>query len=90
MKKILPVIVALMVWFAAGSVLAERNHFRTFTVVEVTETAIIMQSTTGETVAIDKSRRSELQVGDRVSYEPARKWLGPTLPPGASEPAGGK
>lgn len=60
------------------------GHYRTYTVVEVTETVIVLQALTGERVEIEKSRRPELKVGDRVRYKKTRNRLGETLPP---EPA---
>ena len=87
MKKFLSLVVALIFLLSANPVPARSTHFRTFTVVEVTETGIVLQALTGEKVEIARSRRPELQVGDRIRFERSQNRLGQPLAPGAPESA---
>lgn len=64
--------------FPLNPALAE-SRFKTFEVVEVTETSIILEDSGGKTVEIEKKRRPYLKKGDRVRYDKARNRLGKTL-----------
>ena len=60
-----------------------KDYYKTWTVTEVTDTEIILERTESsgevETVAIERSRRPALQVGDKVRYDKIRNRLRKTL-----------
>jgi len=59
------------------------NHYKTWTVSEITADKIILQRKLRDgktdTTSIDLSRRNYLKVGDRVRYDKIRNRLGRTL-----------
>jgi len=92
MKKLLSLIVALLVLFSLNPAVARKarsTHYLTYEVVQLIENVIVLQSPAGEKLEIDKARRPELQIGDRVRYAKTKDRLGVTLSPGGpDEPEG--
>jgi len=83
MKKILPMLLALVFLTSSVSPALAKSRYKTYTVVEVKENTITLERQYyGETITetIDRSKRPDLKVGDRVRYEPYKKRLGKSLP----------
>ena len=79
MKKIAAVIICLLFLFLLVNPVIAKKRYKTYEVVEVTEKTLVLQRTTGEEVEIDKSRRPNLKIGDKVRYDKHRNRLGKTL-----------
>ena len=79
MIKIAAVIITLSLVFLSGSPAIAKKFYKTYEVVEITEQTLVLQKKNGEKVEIDKARRPNLEIGDRVRYDKHRNRLGQTL-----------
>lgn len=76
MERFTPFIISLVFFiFMAGPVMA-KSRYKTYEVVEVTEKTIVLESSGGKKIEIDKSRRPTLKKGDKVRYEKTQDRLG--------------
>lgn len=78
-KKIRAFLIGIVVMFLLGGTALAVWYYDTFEVVAVTEKHFILEHPDGKRVAIEKSRRPYLQMGDKVRYDKYRNRLGRTL-----------
>jgi len=82
MKKAVLFIISLVFFVLSGSQVIAKTYYRTYEVVEVTEKTITLQRKSGDEVikaVIERSRRPNLKVGDRVRYDRRTNRLRNTL-----------
>lgn len=79
MKRITLFIISLTFFIFLLSPAMARNYYKTYEVVEVTEKVIVLESSGGKKIEIDKSRRPALKKGDKVRYDKIKNRLGETV-----------
>jgi hypothetical protein len=76
MKRFTPFIISLVFFIFVVSPAVAKTFYKTYEVVEVTEKTIVLESSGGKKIEIDKSRRPTLKKGDKVRYDKSKDRLG--------------